>query len=106
MASGRLGAVDLSAAQDTVLYTCPTEKFTVASVSFCNRGNAAITVRLAIAGGTVPANAEYLEYECEILPKGVLERTGIILDAGKSLIVRASAANVSAIAFGIETSTV
>jgi hypothetical protein len=41
----------------------------------------------------------------QIGANGVLERTGIMMNATKNLVVYASNANVSASAFGIETST-
>lgn len=103
MASGRLGAEDLTSATDTTLYTVPADTFTIASVSFCNRGNQTITVRLAVADLDVPVAAEYIEFETEIPPKGVLERTGIALGATQKLVVRANSANVSAVGFGVET---
>jgi hypothetical protein len=41
----------------------------------------------------------------QIGANGVLERTGIMMNATKNLVVYASNANISASAFGIETST-
>ena len=103
MATGRIGTADLGAGTDTTIYTTPASTYTVASVSMTNRGNSAVTVRLAICDTSTPGLDEYLEYDVELLPRNVLERTGIITDAGKLIVARSSGANVSVVAFGIET---
>jgi hypothetical protein len=105
MPTGRLGIADVAAATNTTLYTVPTGFFTVATVSLVNRSNQAMTVRLAISGTGTPTAAEWIEFDTEVYPKGVLERTGIVMGAGQNIVVFSSTANVSAVAFGIETST-
>ena len=106
MATGRLGVADLAAATNTTLYTCPASTFSVLSVSICNRGASASNIRIAVSASATPLDSEYLEFDTSLSAKGVLERTGIVLDAGKLLVVRSSATSVNAVAYGIETSTV
>lgn len=106
MATGRLGAEDIAATTNTTVYTCPATTFAVVTISLCNRNpTSSRNIRLALSTGGSPTNAEYLEFDSELLAKGVLERTGIVLTAGQRLIVYASATDVSAVVYGIETST-
>jgi hypothetical protein len=105
MATGRLGVADLSAATNTTLYTVPANTFSVITVNIVNRGASAVTVRIAVAASATPADSEFIEYDVSLAAKGVLERTGIVMDAGKLLVVRSNAASVSAVTYGIETAT-
>lgn len=105
MATGILGAEDLAADNNTVVYTVPNETFAVVTVSVTNRSSNAVKVRIAISDNSSPDNAEYLEFDTELLANGVLERSGIVIDAGKNVVVYSDSSNVNAISFGIETST-
>lgn len=106
MATGRLGTpTDVSATTDTTIYTVPSNTFAVASVSLCNRSAGTLTCRVALASSDTPTNAEYIEYDVQILAKGVLERTGLVLAAGQKIVVYASGAGISAVCYGIETTT-
>lgn len=105
MATGRLGTANLLAATNATLYTVPATTFAVVTLSLCNRSNSAITCRVSLSTTATPTADEFVEYDTEILPKGVLERTGLVMQAGLNLVVQSSTANVSAVAVGIETPT-
>ena len=106
MATGRLGTNDIPATTNTTVYTCPASTFAVVTVSLCNRNaTTARDIRIAAATSGTPSDAEYIEYDASLLAKGVLERTGLVLAAGQRIVVYASATDVSAVVYGIETST-
>lgn len=105
MATGRLGVSAINATQLTTVYTVPTGQYTVLNVSLTNRNTSAITMRLAIASTATPNIQEYIEYDTVIVPLGVFERTGLVLNAGLNIVVYTSAANVGCTIYGIETAT-
>lgn len=102
MATGILGKSAPSAATNTVVYTVPSSKIASVTVSVCNRGDTSATVRLALAATGTPASTEYIEYDQPVIPSGVLERSGIVLQAGANVVVYTSTANTSVIVYGYE----
>ena len=108
MATGRLGTADftvIGAVTNHAVYTVPTTTFSVVTVSVVNRGASPALIRIALASSATPTDAEWLEYDVSLAPKGVIERTGIVMDAAKLLVVRSSATSVNAVVYGIETAT-
>ena len=102
MASGILGQSAPIATTLTTVYTVPASTHAVANISIANRASTAVTVRVALAAAATPTTAEYIEYDSTIPGFGVLERTGISLQATKRVVVYASNANTSVSVYGIE----
>ena len=105
MASGVLGRVSLASTTLTTVYTVPAGNVSYLNINIANRTGASAAVRVALAQTAAsPLDAEYLEYETDIGGNGVLERTGLVLGAGWSVVAYSDKANVSVMAYGIEQS--
>ena len=103
MASGVQGKVDVSSANTWTQIVAATAGVKVVTLNVVNRQSSATTVRVALrdAAGNV-TDADCIEYDVALVAYGVLERTGIVLDANNGLHVYASAA-VSAVAYSIDS---
>ena len=105
MASGVLGQSSLSATTLTTVYTVPASTLAVVNINVINRSTSApVDVRVALASTATPDTGEYIEFDATIPARGVLERTGIALQATKKVVVYASTANCSANVYGLEQS--
>lgn len=104
---GRLGTPQILATTDsTVLYTVPTGYSAIANVSVLNRGTTAVSVKLATSDTDTPEPAEYIEWDTVIVPRGVLERTQIVMQPGRRLIISTDTIDqVAVTAYGLLTPT-
>jgi len=103
MASGVLGQSALSATTLTTVYTVPASTLAVVNINIVNRSTSATAdVRVALAATATPGVSEYIEFDATIPARGVLERTGIALQATEKVVVYASTANCSANVYGLE----
>jgi hypothetical protein len=106
MANGVLASVALNATTYTSIYAPAADTFSVVTISMCNKNATAIQVRLALAvNPNIPAPGNYIEYNAEILPGGVLERSGVVIQNGRTLYAYSTQTNTDVVVYGIETST-
>jgi hypothetical protein len=102
MASGILGTADVTAATNTTVYTVPASVVASFSVNFTNRTFSPVTISLAIASAATPTNAEYVIYNVLIDALSNYERTGLVAQTGKRVVVYTSIAGVSVQVYGYE----
>lgn len=99
---GVLGSSNPAAETNVTLYQVPTGLNCTANINVCNRGTEAIKVRISLSVNSTPTEAEYIEYDCVVQPGGVLERSAIVLQAGRRVIVRSDKNTASFTIYGIE----
>lgn len=105
MASGVLGQSALSATTNTTVYTVPSSTLAVVNINVVNRSTSATAdVRVALASTATPQVQEWIEFDAIVPARGVLERTGIAMNAGERVVVYASTANCSVNVYGLEQS--
>ena len=63
-----------------------------------------VDVRIALSGSSSPSTNEWVEYDVTVPPKGVVERTGMALQAGKQVVVHMSTGDTSVTVTGLEQS--
>jgi len=105
MATGILGTEDLAATTNTTVYTVPQDTFAVVAVNVTNRNSQSRNIRIATAADDSPDDAEWIEYDSELLGNGVIERSGVVLDAGKKIVAYSNSTDVNVVVYGIETAT-
>ena len=103
MASGILGTqASLSANTLTTVYTVPANVVAYVNFNIVNTNATPVSVRVALAATDTPTPGEYIEYNAEIGGYGVLERTGVALDATKKVVAFADTTGVSISVYGVE----
>lgn len=107
MATGILGTAELLTATYQVVYTVPTSYIGICTVTVCNQHTAQNRVRLALTENTLtPSTAEFIEYDALLTAAGttgnVLEKSGLVLDAGRKIVAYALSANASCVVYGFE----
>jgi len=95
MATGILGQSAPAAATNTTVYTVPAATTATFNVSVCNTGSVPANVRVAISATSTPSSSEWIEYNANVLAYGVLERTGLVAQATKNVVVYSDLATVA-----------
>jgi hypothetical protein len=102
MASGRLGVSAPAALTNTSVYTVPAGKVATFNMGIVNTSSTVITFRVGIATTVNPTSSEWIEYDAQIQPNDVWERTALVAGASEQVVVYASNTGLSVRAYGFE----
>jgi hypothetical protein len=103
MASGILGQSAPSATTNTTVYTVPAAKTATFNINIVNTSTGVALVRIAVSATATPATSEYIEYGATVLANGgVLERTGIVANTTKNVVVYSTVSGLSVSVYGYE----
>lgn len=103
MASGKFWSGSLPANTDQDTGAVDAGKTRTVSINLVNRDASSVAkVRIAIGVNPAPADGDYIEYDTELKPNGVLERSAVVLGAGERVVLRADTAKVSTRIHGFE----
>jgi hypothetical protein len=103
MASGILGTQQsLASATLTTIYTVPASTVSYLNLNIVNTNATPVNVRVALSATDTPTPAEYIEYNAQIAGYGILERTGIALQATKKVVAFSDTTGVSVSVYGVE----
>jgi len=102
MATGILGQSAPVAATYTTAYTVPVGKTTTFNISVANTTTGTIAARIAVAGLATPVAGEFIEYDTPIVGNGVLERGGIVAQAGELVVVYNAMPGLNFSVYGFE----
>lgn len=103
MASGILGTQQsLASSTLTTIYTVPASTVSYLNLNIVNTNATPVNVRVALCATDTPTSAEYIEYNAQIGGYGILERTGIALQATKKIVAFSDTTGVSVSVYGVE----
>lgn len=87
MATGTIANGTLTQNVETAVYTVDDTNaggYAVVGVQLLNLGTTDANIRIAVHEGSV-TGGDYIEYDTTIVPKGLIERTGVVVGAGQSI---------------------
>lgn len=101
--SGRLGKVEAGNGSFTTLYAVPSgASVTTANVLVTNTNSTTAKITIAISTSTTPSSTDYISYNFDIPPYGVLERTALVLSTGEIILVSSNSAGMICRAHGYQ----
>jgi threonine dehydrogenase-like Zn-dependent dehydrogenase len=101
--SGILGQAAPAATTNTTVYTVPATKVATVIINIVNTSSSLANVRVAISATGTPSASEFIEHDAQILANGgVLERTGVVMQAGKNVVVFSDIIGTSVSVYGFE----
>ncbi len=101
--SGVLGSLNQLQDVYQAVYVNNKDKASAITINVLNKTNQTARITLAISvSGTNPSDAEFIEYDAELPPKGVLERMGILVNPGQYVVSKSSLRDVNIVVYGVE----